>query len=220
MDEVECVSGGLEMRPGDGVFFSANWQNSVADSFSMMSTYSGLGQQMNDYHQQQVEQQKAINGLFNISDQSAPNSAFGTGFSPLNNAFSNAAAEGKYAQACASIAFSKYSAIIGCYDTEADIWLGLGAGYSSGKGMSYEVTVDEHKPFVLVTVDASTTVGHKIYDFNGEVTGGSSEKYGFGVSAKENISEVIRGVNNSIHNIGQEIYRYYKGMEIDLIKAD
>jgi hypothetical protein len=77
------------MRPGDGVFFSANWQNSVADSFSMMSAYSGLGQQMNDYHQQQVEQQRAINSLFNISDQSAPNSAFGTGFSPLNNAFSN-----------------------------------------------------------------------------------------------------------------------------------
>jgi len=49
MDEVGCVSGGLEMRPGDGVFFSANWQNSVADSFSMMSAYSGLGQQMNDY---------------------------------------------------------------------------------------------------------------------------------------------------------------------------
>jgi hypothetical protein len=220
MDEVDCVSGGLEMKPWEGGFYSATWQNSVADSFSMMSAYSGLGQQMNDYHQQQVEQQKAINGLFNISDQSAPNSAFGTGFSPLNNAFSNAAAEGKYAQACASLAFSKFSAIIACYDTEADIWLGLGAGYSSGKGLSYEVTVDEHKLDGVVNMDASTTVDHKIYNFNGEVTGGSSEKYGFGVSVKENVSEVIRGVNNAINNIGQEMYRYYKGMEIDLIKAD
>jgi hypothetical protein len=79
-DEVDCVSGGLEMKPWEGGFYSANWQNSVADSFSMMSAYSGLGQQMNDYHQQQVEQQKAINNLFNISDQSAPNSAFGTGY--------------------------------------------------------------------------------------------------------------------------------------------
>ena len=49
MDEVESVSGGLEMKPGEGGFYSANWQNSVADSFWMMSAYSGLSQQMNDY---------------------------------------------------------------------------------------------------------------------------------------------------------------------------
>ena len=59
MDEVESVSGGREMRPGDGVFLSANWQNSVADSFWMMSAYSGLSQQMNDY--QAVKEPAAFN---------------------------------------------------------------------------------------------------------------------------------------------------------------
>ena len=59
MDEVESVSGGLEMKPGEGGFYSANWQNSVADSFWMMSAYSGLSQQMNDY--QAVKEPAAFN---------------------------------------------------------------------------------------------------------------------------------------------------------------
>ena len=83
MDEVESVSGGLEMKAWEGGFNSAIWSNSLADGLQGTVAYSGLSQSMAQFHQQQVEQQKAINSIFNISDQSTPNSAFGTGYLAL-----------------------------------------------------------------------------------------------------------------------------------------
>jgi hypothetical protein len=134
--------------------------------------------------------------------------------------FFNADREGKYAQTCANAAVTKYSAITACYDTDSDLWLGLGAGYSSGKGLSYEATVAERKLDGVYDIEASTTVDHKIYNVNGEVTGVSSDKYGSGVSVKENVSQVFRDINSSLHEIGLNAYRYYKGMEMDLTKVN
>jgi len=249
MDEVGVVSGGgilptynssgvatltnsgssapsfISNSPNGGTLFGGAVNGGFASQDAQLQCYADWlnagcpdiqGQSAPDY----LEEVKVTAQRVGQSDVSVPNAALGTGFAQMNNLLAQADAEEKYAQACINMALTRYLAGLACYDTEADIWPGLGAGYSSGKGLSYEVTVDEHKLDGVVNLDASTTVDHKIYNFNGEVTGGSSEKYGFGVSVKENVSEVIRGVNNAINNIGQEMYRYYKGMEIDLIKAD